>query len=378
MKLLHVITKLNNMYGAQRHAVESIKNHLSKNHSCLVITGEVGIASRALEDIGVQVVLVGSLKNSYNPITGYKAIVETVEILQSFKPDLVISHSTIGGIIARVACYQKKIPNLFTVQGWPFEIGTSAHQRFIALVIERILKRYSDSYQCVSNYTAEYGIKTLNIKDASRIYVCGNMHVEKENTTTSSPFKIYNNILMVAGFRDQKDHLSAIRAFERIINSGKLNDLKLTFVGDGPKRKVIEDFIKKRQLTAHVVIVGETKDVDIYYSQSDIVILPTFYEGLPLSLIEAIQMGKPVIATDVGGIREIVHDNVNGNLIKIEDDESLANHILDYYTNGKLQELSIQSRRIYNQYYSYNKTSEQLNKIILKASQSSMFKRQQD
>ena len=373
MRILHIITKLNEMYGAQRHAVESVRDHLAHGHTCMVVAGEVGAASAMVEQMGVTVKQAAFLKNSYNPITGNKAVNEIVAVIEVFKPDLVISHSTIAGIVARVACYRKKVPNIFTVQGWPFEIGTSWHQRLAGLIIEYLLKPFSDSYYCVSHYTAKYGIKTLGFKNTSRIYVGGNMHIDKVYEPVV-PFKINKNVLMVAGFRGQKDHISALKALEIIVKGNLVPGLTFTFVGNGPKRNVIEDFIKEHQLQNHIILAGETDNVDAYYDNADIIILPTYYEGLPLSLLEAIQKAKPVIATNVGGNNEVVLDNVNGNLLAVEDYQALANHIVDYYTNNKLQQLSLQSRKVYDDVHSYDKVSKQLNNIINKAVETSVFK----
>ncbi len=374
MRILHIITKLNEMYGAQRHAVESVKDHLAHGHSCMVIAGEVGAASGMLESMGVTVKQASFLKNSYNPITGNKAVNEIVAMIEMYKPDLVISHSTIAGIVTRVACYRKKIPNIFTVQGWPFEIGTSWHQRLAGLVIEYLLKPFSDSYYCVSHYTAKYGIKTLGFKNTNRIYVGGNMHIDKVYTP-AVPFRVHKNVLMVAGFRGQKDHISALKALEIIVKENKVPGLTLTFVGNGPKRNVIEAFIQERNLGNHINLAGETDNVDAFYDNADIIILPTYYEGLPLSLLEAIQKAKPVIATNVGGNNEVVIDNVNGNLLAVEDYTALATHIIDYYTNNKLQQLSVQSRKVYDDVHSYEKVSKQLNNIINKAVETSVFKK---
>lgn len=374
MRILHIITKLNEMYGAQRHAVESIKDHLAHGHTCMAIAGEVGYSSSILENVGVKVSKINSLKNSYNPITSAKAVRETTDIIKAFKPDLVISHSSIAGMIARIACYRQKIPNIFTVQGWPFEEGASLKQRIAGIITENILKPFSDQYLCVSNYTAKYGIKKLGFKNTDRIHVCGNMHIDKHEAVVL-PFKINKNLLMVAGFRNQKDHLTAIRALKLVITRGKVPGLKLTFVGDGPKRKIIEDFIKEMKLDDAVVLAGQIEDVDTFYNDTDIVILPTFYEGLPLSLLEALQKAKPIIATNVGGINEMVFDNVNGNLLKVEDADSLANHIEDYYVNNKLQELSAQAQKVYAEKFSCKKISSDLNCIMEATLKNTVFKK---
>lgn len=372
MKILHIITKFNEMYGAQRHAAECIKNHINNGHTCMVMAGEIGNVSSMVEAIGCKVSNNVYLRNTYNIFTVIKAITQTVDVLNTFKPDLVIAHSSQGGIVARIACYKNKVPNMFTVQGWIFERGTPWYQRFAGLLIEWGLKFISDSYWCVSQYTADYGIKMLGLKNTDRIYVCGNMH-EKEDNNESKPFKVYNNVLMVAGFRTQKDHTSAIKALAIIIEENKLPHIHFTFVGEGPKRKKVEQQIKKASLEKYITLTGQVQNVEEYYETCDIVILPTYYEGLPLSLIEAVQKSKPVIATDVAGNKEIVHDGFNGNLIAVEDFAALAAYITDYYVNNKLELLSAHSKEVYSTYFTYDKISEQLNYIINDTVKKSVF-----
>ena len=372
MRILHIITKLNEMYGAQRHAVESIHNHINNGHQCMLITGEVGVASNMAEEMGCIINKNNYLKNSYNIFILAKAVKHTVQAIENFNPDLVISHSSQGGVIARVACYQKKIPNIFTVQGWSFEKGTPFYQRAAGFVTEWLLKPFSDSYWCVSKFTAAYGIKSLKLKNKDRIYICGNMHVKKDDKTDGS-IKVFNNVLMVAGFRNQKDHISAIKALEVLVNQKKISPIHFTFVGDGPNRAKIENQIKLSNVQKNITLVGETSNVDQYYDTCDMVILPTYYEGLPLSLIEAVQKNKPVIASDVAGNNEIVHEGLNGNLLAPDDYLSLASHITDYYINNKLSLLSAQSKEIYNKYLSYDIVSEKLNFIIHDAVKNSVF-----
>lgn len=372
MRILHVITQLDKMYGAQRHVVESVRNHLTKRHDCLVISGEIGIASTAIEEIGVEVKHLHYLKNSYNIINDIQAILQLTKIIANYQPDIVISHSSKAGIITRITCYLKKVPNIFTVHGWSFEIGTPWYQQFFGRISERVLKHISDSYFCVSKYTANYGIKVLQLNKQS-VYVCPNMHKPKQDVITI--FKEYNNVLMVACFRRQKDHVTALKALHHIINVIDINNIHITFAGDGPQRGLIENYIDKLGLQKNVTLLGEVANIDACYNTCDMVILPTYYEGLPMSLIEAIQKNKPIIATNVGGISEIIDDTVNGNLIAVGDYKHLANLIVSYYQQHKLASLGIKSGKIYEDLYSYEKISFHMNSVIHQSLQQSIFRK---
>jgi glycosyltransferase involved in cell wall biosynthesis len=359
------------MYGAQRHAVESMKNHLINGHGCLVISGTDGYATTELKNLGIEVITIGSLRNSYNPILDFQAIKAIIKIINEYKPHLVISHSSKAGVIARIACYNTKTPNIFTVQGWPFEEGTPKLQKIIAICIERLLIPFSDSYMCVSEYTRKFGLSKLPLKK-ERLYVCPNMHPSNKVTPSYTKNHTYN-ILMVAGFREQKDHITALKALLILKESNTMPKIHFTFAGDGPKRNEIEAFILKNNLREFVTLAGETKEIEKFYDQADIVILPTFYEGLPLSLLEALQKAKPLIATDTGGINEIIFDGINGHLLKLKDAESLANHILSYYKENKIPQLSANAKKVYDTYFSYEIIAYTLNEVINKALSNSKF-----
>lgn len=372
MRILHVITQLDKMYGAQRHVVESVRDHLTKEHECLVISGDLGIASTAIEDIGVAVQHMPNLKNSYNIISDLRAILQLKKAIASYQPDIVISHSSKAGIITRITCYIQKIPNIFTVHGWSFEIGTPWYQQFFGRISEWLLKHISDSYFCVSHYTANYGIKVLHL-NKQFVHVCPNMHKPKHDAAKA--FTLYNNVLMVACFRQQKDHITALKALHHIIKVIGITNITATFAGDGSQRSAIEACIEKLGLQNHIILLGEVADIDAGYDTCDMVILPTYYEGLPISLIEAIQKNKPIIATNVGGISEIISDTLNGNLIAVGDYKQLANHIVNYYQQNKLVSLGIKSGEIYEDMYSYQKISTKMNNVIQQSLQQSIFRK---
>lgn len=94
------------------------------------------------------------------------------------------------------------------------------------------------------------------------------------------------------------------------------NDFHLTIVGDGPQRKIIEDTIVIRQMESLVTIVGHVNHPESYFIENDLLILPSYREGLPLTLIEALSIGMPVMANDVGSIQFLIKNNQNGLLIE--------------------------------------------------------------
>lgn len=120
--------------------------------------------------------------------------------------------------------------------------------------------------------------------------------------------------------------------------SGKHVRLKLLFVGDGPERSALEQEASRLSLSERVIFAGPSKDVARMYAAMDIFVLPsTCSEAFGMVLVEAMAMARPVIATEVGGIPEIVQDNVSGILVPPQDPGSISRAIDRYIEDPALR-----------------------------------------
>jgi glycosyltransferase involved in cell wall biosynthesis len=133
-------------------------------------------------------------------------------------------------------------------------------------------------------------------------------------------------IVQVARFDYLKDHGTALRAFTRVI--GHLPRARLVLVGDGPERSAIENQMRELNLVDKVRLLGTRKDVDQLLQGADVFLLTSVSEGIPLTVIEAMAAGLPVVGTAVGGMGEVVADGSTGYLAQAGDDASLSEHIL--------------------------------------------------
>lgn len=123
-----------------------------------------------------------------------------------------------------------------------------------------------------------------------------------------SPISIAN----VAGFRPAKNQIELLKAVMILQSEGI--DCELFLYGDGEKRAEIEDFIKQNELDAVVRLCGFRNDVAEKLAESDIFVLPSLFEGIPLSLIEAMATAMPIVASNVGGIPDMIDDGETGLL----------------------------------------------------------------
>ena len=134
-------------------------------------------------------------------------------------------------------------------------------------------------------------------------------------------------VIQVARLDYLKDHLTAVRTLKRV--SDQLPDTRLVLVGEGPEEPAIRALIAELGLEEKVRLLGLRTDVPRLLAASDISLLTSISEGIPLTLIEAMAAGLPVVSTNVGGAAEIVLDQETGLLAPSGDDLALAEKILE-------------------------------------------------
>lgn len=132
-------------------------------------------------------------------------------------------------------------------------------------------------------------------------------------------------VLMVARLDPIKDHGTAIRACARA--AAAVPNLRLVVVGDGPERAAVEGFIREANLGGRVTLLGTRHDVPRLLTAADTLLLTSVSEGVPLTVIEAMATGVPVVSTDVGSVADVVSHGGNGLLAPARDDAALAAHL---------------------------------------------------
>jgi glycosyltransferase involved in cell wall biosynthesis len=131
-------------------------------------------------------------------------------------------------------------------------------------------------------------------------------------------------LLSVGRLSHEKGHADLIRAFPKMRELAGDSPLRLVLVGEGPERPRIEEHCRALNLTDAVTLAGQQDDINPYYGIADVFLLPSLSEGCPNVLLEAMAAGVPVVATDVGGIPEVVTGGRDAILVKKRDLAGLA------------------------------------------------------
>ena len=249
-----------------------------------------------------------------NKKTGFdiKCIFQLRKIITEFNPDVIHTH-LYSLKYAFLASVGKSIPVIRTIHNIAEkELGKSDKKVSSVLfkmryaipvaISTRIKKTIVDSYNLPSNSipVVQNGIP-LNQFEEKKEY---NLHI---------PCKIVH----VGRFQEQKNHICIIESARELINY----NVKFLLIGDGELKETIEKKAQEYHIDDKIEFVGQTTDVNSYLKESDIFILPSKWEGLPISIIEAMAVGLPIIASDVGGVSDLIQSNQNGLLIKPQSNQ---------------------------------------------------------
>lgn len=132
--------------------------------------------------------------------------------------------------------------------------------------------------------------------------------------------------------------------------------IKLLIVGDGELKSELKELVFKLKLDDYVIFCGNQKNVQVFYDISEFTVMSSLWEGMPGAAIESIMLGTPVIGTNVGGIPEIIENNINGLVVPPKDSIALAKAIIYLLSNPQLvKEMGIAGKNIANEKFTLEK-----------------------
>ena len=141
-------------------------------------------------------------------------------------------------------------------------------------------------------------------------------------------------ILHIGRFQTEKNHSMLIKAFSKFHTQRA--DSKLFLIGDGPQKKIIEDLVLELGLGDSVEFLGLQTNVYGYLYNADLFALPSLYEGIPMTLIEAMGTGLPIVASNVGGIPDMVVNGESATLVNVDEDQ-LAVAFSEMYNDERMR-----------------------------------------
>lgn len=320
-RVLYLITRAERG-GAQVHLLD-LAMGMREEFDLHVATGEEGFLTDTCRQHGITVHVLPSLEREIKPLRDLRALRELRRLMRRIEPDLVHAHTFKAGFLGRFVAEHLDIPAIYTVHMWPFGRAVPLSWRVVAPVCERWAARWCDRIISVSELGAQDAVR-FRIAESAQVTSIVN-GIPDHHARARLDHDRGLSCTMVARFTDFKDHTLLLRAFARVPG-----EVRLKLVGDGATlaaaRKLAEDLgIRER-----VEFKGSRGDVPEILAQTDVFVLASKTETLPISILEAMRAGLPVIASDVGGVSEEVVDGETGVLV----------------TPGSVEELSAALRRL--------------------------------
>jgi glycosyltransferase involved in cell wall biosynthesis len=314
MKIVKIINSLD--FGGIERVFEIAAKYFigDKKNLVFLCLGKGGAAATYIEQLGFRVIIL----DRPTKIPNLKLIVKVYAILKAEKPMVVHTCGAEGNFHGLIAAYLAGIRVRIGE-----EIGMPSHSP-LAKFLFRIVYRLSSGVIAVARAVGDYLIVNNEVPKEKLTIIYNPVDIDK----FFQPQGRLNEdflVLSVCRLHPIKNLKLLISAVSEIYKRD--TRIRLWLVGDGPERAALETMVIKEALSDVVTFCGFQNDPSAYYSQASAFVLPSFSEGHPVSMIEAMIAGVPVIATCIGGAKEIINEGENGWLMNPYDEKSLIDRL---------------------------------------------------
>ena len=272
------------------------------------------------------------------------AISEVRHLIKKYQPDIVYAHSSKAGAIARIADIGIRNQCIYNPHGWAFNMQCGKKKQIIYALIERISAPFCDKIICISEAEKQSALRKRICSEEKLQVILNGVDVEEYERSKMFRSNVVNRVTfgipddafvigMVGRISRQKAPDVFIRAAKEI--QAKIPNAYFIIVGDGPDRKKVEEYAIKNHIS--LFVTGWVENTFEYVDLFDIALLLSRWEGFGLVLPEYMLSEKPIIATEVDAIPEIIIDGKNGILIKPDDENKVTEAVLKLYCDKTLK-----------------------------------------
>lgn len=351
IKIVRIIARLN--IGGPAVNASILSSSLDKERfSTKVIHGSLaegeGDLAHLLRENGVETEFVPELGRDVSPLDDITAFFKIFGILRRTRPDIVHTHTAKAGTLGRLAAIACGVKvKVHTFHGHVFRHYFGAAKTRLFIWIERFLGLFTDRVIVLSPKQKEELVKEFGVVPESKCAMIPlGVDLARLRTESKSPdlrtelgFGPGEVVVGILGrLVPVKNHRMFLLAAAEV---GRIRpDIKTSYmiVGDGELRKSLEAAVLELGLEGKVRFTGWRTDLSGIYRSMDIMALTSLNEGTPLALIEAMAMGKAIVATNVGGIPDIIDDGSCGFLTEKDDVRGFAERLISLMDDKPLRE----------------------------------------
>ena len=276
-----------------------------------------------------------------------KAIKQLKELIIKEKYDIIHCHTPMGAVAARVAAKQAKsnAKVLYTAHGFHFFKGAPTKNWMFFYPVEKLLAHYTDKLITINQEDYDLATaKKFKVKDG--IVKVNGVGVDLSKFSVATPEakaelrKEYGYaddefiLIYPADYSYRKNHEMLFEAVYKL--KEQIPTIRVLMPGQQQKLAEYTKMVKELGIEKHIDMLGYRRDIPKLITLSDVSVSTSRQEGLPVNLIEALAIGKPIVATDVRGNGDLIEDGVNGYKIELNNSDQMAEKLLEIYKNSQL------------------------------------------
>lgn len=349
-----MITRSDAVGGATIHVRDLASALQARGHQVLVFTGGTGPVTDQMEARGIPVHSLRWLRRSVNPLHDSMAVLELRRVLKRWRPDLVSAHTSKAGWTGRAAAHSLNIPAVYTPHGWTVTDRLGRAQGLVYTVAEKIAAQWCEAIVCVSKSERSLA-RQKKIGTPGQLRVIYNGVGPVGSALKANPGTSPVRIVSVARLEEPKDHAVLLDAFATISDPDSI----LALVGDGPLEASLRTKAERLGIGNRVQFTGYLPEPAEALAKAQIFVLSSRSEAFPRSILEAMRAGLPVVASDVGGVREAVQDGTTGLLVPARDSGALARALERLIKNADdRQQLGAAGHQTFVERFSFERTLE--------------------
>ena len=337
LRIAHVITRLING-GADENTVISCNQAVRSGHSVVLVHGaQTRREILSAVDARVEIVELRSLVQPIAPLGDMRALGDLVRTFRSLKPDVVHTHTSKAGILGRLAARAVSVPVLVHgVHIVPF-VNVGRVERYAYLTAERAVQGMTHAFIDVSPAVRDLCVKAgVGAPERHHVVPSGFDLSLFRNASVPQDWRDLLRlapddprppvVVMLAVFEARKRHLECLERLPAIV--ARFPEARFVFAGDGRLRSDIEARIRTLGLERNVVLTGFHPHPEQLIALADVCLLASAREGLPRVVMQYLAGGRPVIATDLPSIDDVLRHDVNGLIVRSDDLDGLADAVV--------------------------------------------------
>ncbi|MEQ9216846.1 MAG: glycosyltransferase family 4 protein [Cyclobacteriaceae bacterium] len=338
MKIAIIINTSWNIYNFRKGLID---HFMAQGHQIIAIAPRDDY-SQKLVDLGCSYYALDFPGTSTNPVTDLSLIWRLYGILKTSKPDIILTYTIKPNIYTSLVSAVLKIPCICNVSGLGTVFLWKGSLKKIAVTLYRLAFRFSSwiFFQNEEDRKDFVEVVPINLKKTSVLPGSG-VNLQHFQLYPFNPDKT-TTFLMIGRLIIEKGVIEFSEAAKHMCS--RHSNVKFRIIGGyepGHARSIDRALIDEWKSGSCIEWLDHQNDIRKYIEAADVVVLPSYREGTPKTLLEAGAMGKALIATDVPGCRQVVKDGVNGFLCKVKDSKDLANKMRLYLSLNREEKLQM-------------------------------------